>query len=125
MAVWYFMFNDRDTQVVEDITNIQNPVENTVQEQENEKIIKEMEEKDVVYPDNYENDKDTDGISDVEEEKLGTSMWEPDSDGDGITDRVEIDTYGTDPTKPDSDGDGYWDGLEIISGYNPLGDGKL
>jgi PKD repeat protein len=35
-----------------------------------------------------------------------------DSDGDGLTDRDEIQVYGTDPTLADSDGDGLGDGDE-------------
>ncbi len=70
-------------------------------------------------------DMDNDGLSDVEEEKLGTSDKEFDTDFDGIPDKVEVEQYKTDPTKFDTDGDGYGDGYEIINGYNPLGEGKL
>ena len=38
---------------------------------------------------------------------------ELDSDGDGLTDREETQTYSTDPKKADSDGDGLSDGDEI------------
>jgi len=46
---------------------------------------------------------------------------EPDSDGDGLTDREEL-AMGTDPTNPDTDGDGISDGVEArltSLGYDP------
>ena len=48
-----------------------------------------------------------------------------DSDGDGLTDEQEINTYRTDPQKADTDGDTYPDAEEIKNGYNPLGEGRL
>ncbi len=48
-----------------------------------------------------------------------------DSDGDGLADFDETNTWKTDPTKADTDGDGYDDGIEVKGGYNPLGAGKL
>src|SRR6266567_3674295 len=42
-----------------------------------------------------------------------------DSDCDGLT-NTEEKLYGTDPTNPDTDGDGYSDGVEVKSGYDPL-----
>ena len=42
-----------------------------------------------------------------------------DSDGDKLTDYQEG-LYGTDTNNPDTDGDGYPDGLEVRSGYSPL-----
>ena len=42
-----------------------------------------------------------------------------DSDQDGLTDAEEK-LYGTDSHKKDTDGDGYSDGVEINSGYDPL-----
>jgi len=47
-----------------------------------------------------------------------------DSDQDGLTDQEEQ-ALGTDPHNPDTDGDGYLDGAEVKAGYNPLGAGKL
>ena len=46
-----------------------------------------------------------------------------DSDADGLTD-MEEDVIGTNPGKPDTDVDGYTDSSEILSGYNPLSDGS-
>lgn len=49
-----------------------------------------------------------------------------DSDGDGLTDYDERVRYGTDPLNPDSDGDGYHDGVEIAHAYSPrFGDSKM
>jgi hypothetical protein len=42
-----------------------------------------------------------------------------DSDGDGLTDEVEI-ALGTDPANADSDGDGMPDGWEVWNGLDPL-----
>ncbi|HQF56889.1 MAG TPA: hypothetical protein PK831_00045 [Candidatus Magasanikbacteria bacterium] len=108
-VVFYFLiFKERKTEssLVEDSQQIPNY----------EIIIKE---------DNPLLDTDGDGIPDVEEIKLGTSITDFDTDGDGISDYDEINIWGTDPLNPDTDGDGFPDGLEIVTGYNPLGEGKL
>jgi hypothetical protein len=42
-----------------------------------------------------------------------------DADADGLSDILEA-KFQTDMTNPDSDGDGYSDGLEINNGYDPL-----
>jgi hypothetical protein len=47
-----------------------------------------------------------------------------DSDSDGLSDLAE-EFMGTDPNNPDTDGDSYSDYEELINGYNPLGDGLL
>lgn len=44
----------------------------------------------------------------------------PDIDSDGLSDLSELYTYLTDPTNPDTDGDGWMDGVEIELGYDPL-----
>lgn len=95
-----------------------------------------------------ETDSDLDGLSDVEEKKLGTNPdfsdsdhdglsdgdevktfktdpLKPDTDGDSLQDGLEVRVYHTDPLKADTDGDGHDDGVEVKNGYNPLGDGKL
>lgn len=43
-----------------------------------------------------------------------------DTDSDGISDHDERNLYGTDIYNPDTDGDGIQDGVEIVSGYDPL-----
>lgn len=70
-------------------------------------------------------DLDMDGLSNSEEESLGTNPYKIDSDNDGLSDREEVMVYNTDPMNPDSDADTYLDGQEVESGYNPLGEGKL
>jgi hypothetical protein len=48
-----------------------------------------------------------------------------DTDQDGLTDQQETEIYFTDPKNPDTDGDGYNDKLEIDTGYSPrFGDKK-
>ena len=42
-----------------------------------------------------------------------------DSDKDGLADETEK-KLGTNPNNPDSDGDGYKDGVEVLKGYDPL-----
>lgn len=69
-------------------------------------------------------DSDNDGLTDEQEQQLGTDPNKPDTDGDGLTDFEEVSTYQTNPLKADTDGDGYPDGTEVKSGYNPLGTGR-
>jgi hypothetical protein len=85
-------------------------------------------------------DFDNDGLSDAEEEVLGTDDRNPDTDGDGVNDGAEVelgldpltaDTDGdglndggefdnaTDPFNPDTDGGGALDGAEVTDGRNP------
>lgn len=73
----------------------------------------------------FEDDQDRDGVDDAKEQKVGTSNQHFDTDGDGLSDKAEIDVWKTDPTVVDSDGDGYGDGFEVINGYNPAGPGPL
>jgi len=48
-----------------------------------------------------------------------------DTDNDSLSDYDEMNVYFTDYQNPDSDGDGYDDGLEITNGFSPrYGDGK-
>jgi len=43
-----------------------------------------------------------------------------DRDLDGLTDDGEIQLYLTDPNNPDTDGDGIYDGVEVLQETNPL-----
>lgn len=70
-------------------------------------------------------DTDEDGITDTEEQKLGTDPKNWDTDGDGLSDQIEIKIWESDPLNPDSDADGYEDGLEVRSGYSPVGNEKI
>jgi hypothetical protein len=64
------------------------------------------------------NDNDKDGLTNDEEEELGTDPEKSDTDGDGLVDRAERDY--TDPLDPDTDGDGTKDGdEELIFGTDP------
>lgn len=49
---------------------------------------------------------------------------EIDTDGDGISDQLEINRYYLDPNNPDTDGDGYNDNEELINGFSPHFAGK-
>ncbi|MCB9682371.1 MAG: hypothetical protein H6733_12965 [Alphaproteobacteria bacterium] len=64
-------------------------------------------------------DPDNDGLSNTRENSLGTDPNNPDSDGDGLSDGEEVDTYGTLPRNPDTDGGGDLDGEEIDQGTDP------
>ena len=75
-------------------------------------------------------DSDEDGIPDEYETNdgnyhsrtmTGTDPQKPDTDGDGLSDGVEVLTLGTDPNRVDTDGDGLDDGAEVnLHGTNPL-----
>lgn len=60
-------------------------------------------------------DPDGDGLSNKEEKALGTNPKVADSDGDGLKDGEEVNTYKTDALKADSDGDGLNDRDELIT----------
>jgi len=66
--------------------------------------------------DGIDDDDDNDGVSDVDEIRLGTNplRWDDkplDSDGDNVPDVIE-EEKGLDPFNVDSDGDGPWDGWD-------------
>jgi hypothetical protein len=63
-------------------------------------------------------DCDFDGLTDCEEEQLGTDICNHDTDGDGLTDFKELEER-TDPNDPDSDDDGALDGEEVELGLDP------
>lgn len=58
-------------------------------------------------------DPDQDGLTNLEEQTLGTDPTKPDSDGDGLSDGDEVHKYKTDPLNKDTDGDGLNDGMEV------------
>jgi hypothetical protein len=66
-------------------------------------------------------DSDGDGLSDEEEDALGTDPFVADTDGDGRADGDEVGErqYQTDPLNPDTDGDGVGDGEELFNGTDP------
>ena len=53
-------------------------------------------------------------------ERESTHALNPDSDGDGLSDGLEVKTYGTNPNDNDSDNDGLFDGPEIDAGTDPF-----
>lgn len=72
-------------------------------------------------PPKEEKDCDFDGLTDAEEQKLGTAACDPDTDDDGLGDGEEVKTYKTDPLDPDTDDDGLLDGEEVkLYGTDPL-----
>lgn len=65
-------------------------------------------------------DADEDGLTNILEGNYGTNMIVKDTDHDDLSDYDEVMMYKTDPTNPDTDGDGVNDGLEIALGSDPL-----
>ncbi len=63
-------------------------------------------------------DDDGDGLSNGDEQEIGTDPWNWDSDWDGVGDAQEI-ADGTDPLNADTDGDGCRDGDEAALGLDP------
>ncbi|MBV5330969.1 hypothetical protein JZU69_00775, partial [bacterium] len=47
-------------------------------------------------------DYDKDGLTNRAEYLLGTDPVNPDTDGDGVDDRTEVEFYGSDPTRRDA-----------------------
>ncbi len=66
------------------------------------------------------NDKDGDGLTDSEEQEIGTDPLNPDTDGDGLTDYEEVEQFRTDPLKVDTDNDRLTDAEEVAKKTNPL-----
>ncbi|HEM45417.1 MAG TPA: hypothetical protein ENO23_00060, partial [Alphaproteobacteria bacterium] len=69
--------------------------------------------------DAFRRDTDGDGIDDADEIPLGTDPIDADTDDDGLDDGTEL-LLGTDPLDADSDGDTLSDGAEVTAGTNPL-----
>jgi len=64
-------------------------------------------------------DTDADGLTDVEEKQLKTNINNPDTDNDGLSDRLEVKVYFTNPLSADTDKDGISDGEEVRMGMDP------
>lgn len=60
-------------------------------------------------------DSDADGLTDDEENTIGTNPHDPDTDHDGLGDFEEVRKYKTDPLNPDTDFDGLKDGAEVYN----------
>ncbi len=67
-----------------------------------------------------DDDTDDDLLTDDEEAALGTDPRDPDTDGDGVPDGIEVNYDGTDPLREDTDGDGLSDGQEAMGHTDPL-----
>ena len=69
-------------------------------------------------------DTDGNGVSDRLEIVNGTNplgeglLKDSDFDKDGLSDRLEL-RFGSDPMNPDTDGDGHLDGVEVFAGFSP------
>lgn len=110
-------------------------VDEVMPEQEIDQTEQQAEEEPAELPDSTiiepeqptaaELDSDKDGLTDQEENELGTNPFLKDTDNDNLFDFEEVETYNTDPLNPDSDNDTYLDGEEVTNGFNPLGPGKL
>ncbi len=74
----------------------------------------ELVESDILVTDvDYCIDADGDGLCREDEDIIGTSDTDKDSDDDGLLDPEEVFDTGTDPSKTDTDGDGLQDGTEL------------
>jgi hypothetical protein len=121
-------------EVFRDFTNPLDPKDDKVKEEEKEEEEKKEEAEEekelptekkeealIEIPAYIKKDKDTDkdGLMDAYEFSIGTDMYNPDSDFDGLTDYEEHSVYRTDPLNWDTDGGGMGDGSEILNGLNP------
>ncbi len=66
-----------------------------------------------------------DGLTNAQERQAGTDPRNPDTDGDTLTDREELNVYFTNPLVADTDGDTILDAEEVVAGTdgfitNPL-----
>jgi len=65
-------------------------------------------------------DTDGDGLGDAAEVNTwNTNPTLPDTDGDGLSDNAEVVTHNSDPLDTDSDDDGYSDLIEVLQGGDP------
>jgi hypothetical protein len=67
-------------------------------------------------------DTDSDGTPDSvdTDNGLGYNLTDlSDNDNDGLAYFMEVDRFGTGPDNPDSDGDGFSDRVEFVSGFEP------
>jgi hypothetical protein len=66
-------------------------------------------------------DSDGDGLSNAQEEMIGTDPFNADTDADQLGDGQEVLVYATMPTNSDTDMDGFSDGQEVlVLGSDPL-----
>jgi hypothetical protein len=84
-----------------------------------------MDPNDATGANGLDGDIDEDGLTNVDELNRGTTVGNPDTDNDGISDGEEVNTYGTNPLQWDSDGDGSSDGDEVANGNDPQDDADV
>ncbi len=65
--------------------------------------------------DDSRDDRDSDGLDNIEEYVYGTLPDDPDTDDDGLGDYAEVMIYGTNPFIGDTDGDGLGDNDEVVT----------
>ncbi len=65
-------------------------------------------------------DADSDGLTDDQEDELGTDPNDSDTDNDGLSDWDEYAPHGTDLAATDTDGDSDSDGFEVANSTDPL-----
>ena len=93
--------------------------------------VPDKDEIDIYKTDANNPDTDGDGYNDWVELNFGYSPHNPepvklednDYDDDGLSDRMEL-NFGTNLTNPDTDNDSFSDGKEIDNGYDPLNNNK-
>lgn len=67
-----------------------------------------------------QDDPDQDGLTNEWEFKLLSNPADPDTDGDGLSDGIEVHQYRTNPAMADTDSGGRTDGDELMTYRNPL-----
>jgi hypothetical protein len=112
-AVWQRLTGGAQTQTISNINQVRPITNTTIPSRTNREVQGPIV------------DADGDGLTDAEEQSIGTDPSLGDSDSDGLTDRQEVEIYTTNPTTSDTDGDSYSDGDEVKHFYNPNGSGRL
>lgn len=79
-------------------------------------VINNLCEENMKHLDVDRGDDDDDGVLNFTEELYHTDKNNPDTDGDRLSDYVEMAQVGTDPLKPDTDGNGVTDAEEDSDG---------
>ncbi|MBR1454235.1 MAG: VWA domain-containing protein [Lachnospiraceae bacterium] len=102
------------------IAEPEKPVEPVVQLEHSDEIIVDNLRPSNLLVENDEDDTDGDGLSNSDERKYFTSIYNADSDFDWLSDNTEILVYGTNPLNSDTDRDSVSDYLELELGLDPL-----